>query len=164
VLIFLLVGVPLLHFFVIRPPLERALIKQIEERVGQAFTIPVYSGEAQWASFSQNKVNTLLEPLWDEKFALKEGQVAFQQDALILTARWLNIPIEVTADFRVDGNGGLIVKSLAMNWPARLLFTPESLSAAIVRYVNDDILRPKNFFLLAFQVTEGDLFLAYRSR
>jgi hypothetical protein len=164
ILLLLLVGLPLLHFFVVRPPIERMLLEQIEDHIGQTFTIAIYSGPVQTVSVSQNRANTLLAPLWSESFALKDGQVTFDQDALHLETYWLFLPIEISGDFRVDGNGGLLVKSLALNWPARLLFTPESLSAAITRYVNDEILRPKNFFLLALQVTEGDLFLAYRAR
>jgi hypothetical protein len=163
-LIFLLVGVPLLYFFLARPPIERSLIGQIEERIGQTFTIAVYSGPAQTSAASQNKVNTLIQPFWDEKFSLKEGQITLTQDALRVETRWLFIPIEITADVRAGSNGALVVKSLQLNWPARLLFTPDSLSTAITRYVNDEILRPKNIFLLAFQVTDGDLFLAWRSR
>lgn len=164
VLLLVFVGVPLLYFFVIRTPIENALLQQIEDRVAQTFTIAIYSGETQTASISQNKANTLVTPLWDDKFGLKGGQIAFQQDAVVVQATWLSLPVEIRADLRVNDDGGLIVKSVNLNWVARLIFTPASLSMAITQYVNDEILRPKNFFLLAFQVTEGDLFLAYRSR
>ncbi|MFZ6027046.1 MAG: hypothetical protein ACOYYS_04955 [Chloroflexota bacterium] len=163
-LVFFGVLLPAIYFLGLRMPIQEALIRQIEEAVGKTFVVPIYSGPEQTISISQQKVNVLVEPLWANLRGMKDGEVAFSQDELLLKGRWLFLPIEVRTDLRVDGKGNLVVKSLRLNWAANLLFSSAGLSNALTDYVNEEILRPKNLSLLALQLTEGDLFLAYEER
>jgi len=65
---------------------------------------------------------------------------------------------------RVNNRGEFVVKSMKMHWLLNVLFSESALKREIAQTINEKIVRPKGLFMLAFQVSEGKLFVAYEPR
>lgn len=162
--LFLLVVIPLIYFLGLRPLFQDALTKQVEQAVGETFIVAVYSGPVKTTTISEQRANTTTEPLWSKMRGLKDGEITFHQDEVIIHAQWFFLPLEVRTDLRADGDGNLLVKALHTNWAMRLFFSQDGLSQALTNYINEEVLRSKNMSLRALQLTEGELYLVYEAR
>jgi hypothetical protein len=74
------------------------------------------------------------------------------------------VKVWAAADIRVNTNGELVVKSLKMHWLLHILFSENGLKREIEKIANEKFIQPDRLYLLAFQVTDRQLFIAYERR
>jgi hypothetical protein len=164
VLLVLLVGLPILHVTVIRPFIEREIYKQVQrslENLSPGRT--TYYG-MDTETITERKFNDDAEGVWDYIPGSSEGHIYLLQDQIKLEVKIYGVKVWVAADVRVNNRGEFLVKSLKMHWLLNGLFTQDSLKREIANYANEKLVRPKGLNMLAFQVSDGKLFIAYEAR
>jgi hypothetical protein len=164
VLLVLLIGLPILHVAVLRPVIEREIYKQVQRSlkdVGENKDI-YYGSDSE--TITERKFNEDAQDAWNYIPGSSEGHIYFQQDQIKIEVKIYGVKVWAAADIRVDNRSEFVVKSLKMHWLLHAVFTEDALKREIADYANEKILRPKGLSMLAFQVTEGKLFIAYEGR
>ena len=163
VLIVSLIGLPILHVTVIRPFIEREIYKQVQrslDKVSQSNDL--YGTDTEIITESQ--LNQDAQDAWDYIPGSSDAYIYLTQDRIRLELKIYGVKVWASADLRVDSNGYFVVKSLKMSWLLNVLFSESALKREIANYANENIVQPRKLFVLAFQVTDGNLFIAYKTR
>jgi hypothetical protein len=164
VLLVLLIGLPVLHVTVLRPIIEREIYKQVQRSlkdVGQDKSI-YYGSDTE--TITERKLNEDAVDAWDYIPGSSDGHIYLLQDQIKVEVKVYGVKVWAAADMGVDKRGEFVVKSLRMHWLLYVLFSEGALKGEIADYANEKILRPRGLSLLAFQVSEGKLFIAYEGR
>jgi hypothetical protein len=164
VLLVLLIGLPILHVTVLRPLIEKEIYKQVQnalEDVGQGQS-SYYGIDTE--TITERKFNDDAEDVWLFIPGSSEGHIYLQQDQIKLEVKIYGVKVWAAADVRVNNRGEFLVKSIKMHWLLNAVFSQDGLKREIVNYANDKIIRPKGLNMLAFQVSDGKLFVAYEGR
>jgi hypothetical protein len=164
VLLVLLIGLPILHVTVLRPLIEGAIYKQVSnslEDVGSSNNI-YYGTDTE--NITERQINDDAKSAWDYLPGSTDGHIYLQQDQIRLEVKFYGVNVWAAADLRVNNRGEFVIKSMKMHWLLNVLFSESALKRELAKTINEKIVRPKGLFMLAFQVSEGKLFVAYESR
>lgn len=164
VLVVLLIGLPILHVTVLRPAIEREIYTQVQKSLAEVNQNPGNYYGTDTETITERQFNQDARDYWNYLPGASDGYIYFQQDQIKLDVRIYGIKVWAAGDIRVNNRGELVVKSVKMHWLLQVLFTEGGLKREIADYANTDILRPKGIYLLAFQVTDGNLYIAYEPR
>jgi hypothetical protein len=164
VLLVLGIGLPILHLTVIRPIIEREIFKQIEKQAANTFQPEVYEGGEDFEFWTENKFNDHMDDIWQDIPWTSDERVQLEQDMIAVEAKVFGLKLKLGADVRADGEGHIVIQSIKMNWPLKLVVSEAGLKKEIAKYVNENILDQARLALIAFQVTDGQLFLFYDGR
>jgi zinc-ribbon domain len=164
VLLVLLIGLPVLHLTVLRPFIEGEIYKQVAkslEDVGTGEDV-YYHSDSEF--ITERQLNEDAKDAWDYIPGSSDGRLYLHQDQIRLEVKVYGVKVWATADLRVDNRGEFVVKSLKMHWLLHLVFSEGALKRELADYANQKIVRPNRLTVVAFQVTEGKLFIAYEAR
>jgi hypothetical protein len=160
-LLVLLIGLPVLHITVLRPIIEREIYKQVHKNVAEEQGL--YSG-ADTEIITERQLNDDAHDFWYYLPGSSSGYITLQQDQFKLEVKIYGVKVWAAADIRVNTNGEIMVKSLKMHWLLHILFSEDALKREIADIANEKFVQPKGLYLLAFQVTNRLLFIAYEER
>jgi hypothetical protein len=162
-LLVLLIGVPVLHVLVLRPILERAIYKQVQKNV--AVEKGRYLG-LHTVTVSERQLNADADDddYWLYLPGASDGYLTLQQDQIRLEVKVYGVKVWAAADLRVNADGELVAKSIKMHWLLQVLFSEDGLKREITKLAAEKYIQPNGVKLLAFQVSEGKLFIAYEGR
>jgi hypothetical protein len=161
VLLVLLIGLPALHVFVLRPIIERAIYKQVHKNV------VVEKGDYYGfytETITERELNANAKDDWLYIPGASDGYLTLEQDQIKLEVKVYGVKVWAAADMRVNTSGELAVKSIKMHWLLHVLFSEDALKREITDVANEKFIQPNGLTLLAFQVTEGKIFIAYEGR
>jgi hypothetical protein len=161
VLLVLLVGVPLVHTLLIRPSLEKSILDQARSLADKQVEPPVYGRGVDYDEVSEIQINDALEEVWDGIPGANNGRLQLEQDQVKLEVTVFGLPLQVSADIRVDDDGGIVINSLDANWVVNIFLTDDGLKKAITDYLNDEYFDRGKIELKALQVTDSKIFLVY---
>jgi hypothetical protein len=164
VLVVLLIGLPILHIKVLRPIIEREIYKQVQkslEDIAQNNNL-YYGTDAE--TITERKFNEDAQDAWSYIPGSSEGHIYLQQDQIKLEVKIYGVKLWAAVDVRVNNRGQFVVKTIQMHWLLNAVFSESALKREIANYANEKIVRPKGLSVLAFQVTDGKLYIAYESR
>jgi hypothetical protein len=164
VLLVLLIGLPILHITVLRPFIERTIYKQVQRSLEDVGQNSNYSYGMDTETITERQFNEDAQDAWAYIPGSSEGYIYLEQDRLRLEVKIYGVKVWAAADIRVNHRGEFVVKSIQMHWLLNVIFTESGLKREIANYANEKIVRPKGLSVLAFQVSEGQLFIAYESR
>jgi len=163
-LLVLLIGLPILHLTVLRPFIEGEIYKQVAKSLDDVgANEDAYFG-SDTETITERKLNEDAQDAWDYIPGSSDGRLYLQQDLIRLEVKVYGVKVWAAADLRVDNRGEFVVKSIQMHWLLHLVFSEGALKRELADYANQKIIRANGLTLLAFQVTEGKLFLAYEGR
>jgi hypothetical protein len=164
VLLVLLIGLPILHITVLRPLIEGAIYKQVSNSLEDVASSKNNYYGTDTESITERQLNDDAKSAWDYLPGSTDGHIYLQQDQIRLEAKFYGVKVWAAADMRVNNRGEFVVKSMKMHWLLNVLFSESALKREIAQTINEKIVRPKGLFMLAFQVSEGKLFVAYEPR
>ncbi len=164
VLLLLVVGGPIAYLLLLRPLVEREVLAQVERGASEVLQADEYRGRTVVTTIREREFNQSLEDLWSQTPFVREGYIDLQQDLILITITALDVPFQIALDIRANDPGDIVVKSIGMNAPTRLIFTEEGLRQAVTEYVNLKFLRPSNVALRALQVTDGEILVVFEAR
>jgi hypothetical protein len=164
VLLVLLIGLPILHVTVLRPIIEREIYKQVQKSLEDVNQDEDRYYGTDSETITERKLNGDAQDVWDYIPGSSDGYIYLQQDQIKLEVKIYGVKVWAAADMRVDNRGEFVVKSVQMHWLLHTLFSEGALKREIADYANDKVLRPNMLSLLAFQVNEGKLYIAYEGR
>jgi len=164
VLLVLLIGLPILHLTVLRPFIEGEIYKQVAKSLDDVGTgEDVYYGSDS-EIITERQLNVDAQDAWDYIPGSSDGRLYLHQDQIRLEVKIYGVKVWASTDLRVDNRGELVVKSVKMHWLLHLVFSEGALKRELADYANQKIVRANGLTVLAFQVTEGKLFIAYEGR
>jgi hypothetical protein len=155
---------PVLHITVLRPIIEREIYKQVQKSLEDvAQTNDNYYG-SDTETFTERQFNDDSQDVWGYIPGSSEGHIYLQQDQIKLEVKIYGVKVWAAADIRVNNRGEFVVKSIHMHWLLHAVFSERALKNEIADYANKKIVSPRGVYLLAFQVSDGKLFIAYETR
>ncbi len=163
VLVVLLIGLPILHVTLLRPFIEKQIYNQVQKSLADIVKTGEYYG-TDYETITERQLNNDAQDAWGYIPGSSEGHIYLLQDQIKIQLKFYGLLIWASADLRADNKGDFMVKSVKMNWLMNLIFSNGALKREIANFTNDKILNPNGLQLLAFQVTEGKLFIAYEQR
>lgn len=164
VLLVLLIGLPILHVTVLRPIIEREIYKQVSKSLNNVVENNNNYYGTDTENITERQLNDDAADVWDYIPGSSDGHIYLEQDQIRLEVKIYGVKVWAAADLRVNNSGDFVIKSVKIHWLLHALFSEAALKREIVNDVNEKIVRPKGLFLLAFQVSEGRLFIAYEAR
>jgi hypothetical protein len=164
VLLVLLIGVPILHITVLRPIIEREIYKQVQKSLDNIAQNENYYYGLDTETITERKFNEDAKDAWNYIPGSSEGNISFQQDQIKFEVKIYGVKVWAAADVRVNSRGDFVVKSIKLHWLLNAVFTKSALKREIADFANEKIARPTGLNILAFQVSEGKLFIAYEGR
>ncbi len=164
VLLVLLIGLPILHVTVLRPIIEREIYKQVSKSLDNVTQNNNNYYGTDTENITERQLNDDAADVWDYIPGSSQGHIYLEQDQIRLEVRIYGVKVWAAADLRVNNSGDFVIKSMKMNWLLHVLFSEAALKREIVKDVNEKIVHQKGLLMLAFQVSEGRLFIAYESR
>ena len=165
-LLILIIVIPIFHVLVLRPYIERQIIEYAINEANKYIEISEWNVDLTYANVSEDDLNDALEEIWQDIpiITVQDGWVDFQQDLLVAGIKVFGIKFQVSVDIRVDADGGIVLKSIELDFPLNLFFTEAGLRDALENYANEEVIEPSNLEFKAFQVSDGELFVVYESR
>ena len=164
VLLVALIGLPILHVTVLRPIIEGQIYSQVSKSLEDVSSEQDNYYGSDWETLTERQLNEDAQDAWDYIPGSSDGHIYLQQDQLKLEVKLYGVNVWAAADLRVNNRGEFVLKSVKMHWLLHLLFSESGLKREIAEYANEKVIRPKGLFVLAFQVSEGKLFIVYESR
>jgi hypothetical protein len=163
-LLVLLIGLPILHVTLLRPIIEREIYKQVVRALKNVGG----HEDNYYGSFSESikeyEVNKNAQDAWSYIPGSSDGYIYLLQDQLKIEVKVYGVKVWSAADIRVNNDGEFLVKSIKMHWLLHALFSEDALKRDIAEIANEKLVRSRGLYLLAFQVSEGKLFIAYEGR
>jgi hypothetical protein len=105
-----------------------------------------------------------MDDIWQDITWTNDESIQLEQDMIVVQAKVFGLKLKLGADVRADGEGNIVIQSVKMNWPLRLVVSEAGMKKEIAKYINENILDEARLALIAFQVTDGQLFLFYDER
>jgi hypothetical protein len=161
VLIVLLIGLPILHVTVLRPILEREIYKQVQKNV-KVERSQFYGADSE--TITERELNQDAQDAWVYIPGASNGNLTLQQDQIRLDVKIYGVKVWAAADIRVNTDGEFVVKSIKMHWLLHALFSEDALKREIAKVANEKYVQLNGLSVLAFQVTDHQVFIAYTER
>lgn len=165
VMVLVFLSLPIVHLLLLRPAIERVIIDEAI-RIAEitAAESEEYSGPIGWGVISESELDAGVSELRTLAPFVQRGDVNLEQDRVLVTLEVSELPLQIGFDPRADGGGNLLVRSIGMNLPVRMLLSEEALRGLIEEIANRFLLRESNLRLLAIQVNEGEIFVVFEGR
>jgi len=164
VLLALLIVLPTVYIFFGRPFVEREILQIARSIIDENPARYEFHGEMTNLTIQEEDINEALSPLWSDIPLIDGIEVDLDQDMIWASLNIFNISLGLGLDIRVNDQGDVLVKTIELNLPTRLLFQENTLRQAVSDIINQEYLRPSNMALKAFQVTDGEIFLTIEER
>lgn len=157
-------AVTALYVFAARPPLESYLLEQVLASLEDLEPTGPYEGGVNYLELTERFANDAIQVPPSMRGILRSVRVSFEQDRASLTLDVLSLQAQISADASATADGDVLVHDARARGLAWLVFSPATIEDRLAGYLNRQLLHPANIRLLAVQITEDRVWLAYESR
>lgn len=158
------VAVTVLYVFAIRPPLESYLLEQVLASLEDLEPTGPYEGGVNYLEVTEQFANDAIQVPPSMQGILRSVRVSFEQDRASLALDILGLQAQISADASTTAEGDILVHDARATGLAWLVFSPATIEDRLTGYLNRQLLRPANIRLLALQISQDQVWLAYESR